>query len=283
MADIFIPMQGLPANVVCRVNEKVPLSDIDHSKARVSLRLEGLISKLSADRPAWRFVGNYRPHTKEPINEIHVSEDGDEIGWICYQSRNDKFYLTSRQIRAKLSRGRDRATNSEAKAYKYATEDMGRPTLAEEAEEAAKRVTQAMQADRSSTFSDHNIEIQKVMDMFQKYMDNNYEAGIPLLLQIGVTPESVQKLADEREQRMILNAIMLKGGNFVAIRDDVYVIRPKHNATINSYHTCTTDTLPTNIKRGIGLLKLVSDRSFLKDVGYKRNDKQYFILDEVGV
>lgn len=282
MSYSYIPMQNLPANVVCCVDADA-IKNADPDKARLAAGLEPLIRKVSVACPHLKIVGRYKEYSNFPIDSVAIFDGEENIGGVEYWDHSAKFSITSRQIRAKLERGRSRVTRKEDVAYKLITTQMQKYTLEELVDVAANKLESRMRSDRTDRIYDYRRNLSFVSSRFEEYLDKNFDKCLDLLRVMGIDGSRLDDIVEGKAQDILIENITKGDGSYVYIKDNVYAIKPKSNPSVKPYYVCNTDTLPTHIKRGIGMLKLVVERSFIKGVGYKLDDNQYFILDEVGV
>ena len=66
-------------------------------------------------------------------------------------------------------------------------------------------------------------------------------------------------------------------GSIVLIRGNEYIIQESATKVTNMF---TADTLPSHIKRGLGMLKLVDDRKLISRVGIRLGANTFFIGPE---
>jgi hypothetical protein len=278
MINDYVPMRNLPTNVVCYVRNKMP-DHFDPDKARLTPMLESLIRKVSTDRPMWKFVGNYRYSYDGGIHEVTVHDGDEQIGTVTFNGK--KFFITSRAIRASLTRGRDRSTAKEAKAYKYITEEMSKMSIAELFDKAESKIRMDMsEACEMETHEFRNMLRRVAIDNFGTFVMSCNPNTATLLSIIGIDQAQIDKMQEGAKTNAYMQTFVNGQGDYVLIKDNMYIARAKDNTSVKTHPSVyNTDTLPARLKRGVGLLKLVDKSGFIDGVGYKVDDTMYFVLD----
>ncbi len=126
-------------------------------------------------------------------------------------------------------------------------------------------------------------EIDDIFRTTREFVIENWESFAQLLVTGGVLHESrVQNVIDQRGEvatTSTLHKLYKKDvGYNVLIKGDYYYVRDRSAKTTDKH---TFDTLPDAIKRGVGLLKMVPDSTFVNGVGVRRKETSFYILGEM--
>lgn len=249
-----------------------------------------LVEALALKKPQWKFIA-LRYHTgdgKDLGYWFRVCEGREILGEIVmsYGRRDDDaFEIRNKRIQDSRERGGSAKTKDMKKAMKLVLKSFGTKTVAEQVNEALQQTAEAtwrVASDRSKTFQSLFRHMQE--HLFTHIMDN-YKELAPVAIQNGADAKVVEMLLPAYEEYQITKEIDIckasnTGAVVLTLGSEYAVTLWDHSAGGMQTHMHTTDTLPTHIKRSVGLLKLVEAKHFLKGVGVRVADTTFFIISK---
>lgn len=249
-----------------------------------------LIEALALKKPQWKFIAQryHKGDGKDLAYAFRVCEGREILGEIVmsYGRRDaDAFEIRNKRIQDSRERGGSAKTKDMKKAIKLVLKSFGTKTVAEQMNEALQQTADAtwrVASDRSGTFQSLFRHMQE--HLFTHIMDN-YKELAPIAIQNGADDKVVEKLLPAYEEYQITKEIeTCKASNMGAVvltlGSEYAVTLWDHGAGGMQTHMHTTDTLPTHIKRSVGLLKLVEVKHFLKGVGVRVADTTFFVISK---
>jgi len=247
-----------------------------------------VIDKLAPHHPLWRFeiveANNFSSNHPDVLR-IKVSEYGDMLGYIGRQWHAQQYHLfiTNDRISEKMSRSGSYKTADPDKAIAKIRKTFSRPNVKERVTKSLERAGSFLRdqtnfkarEEREVKAPIHNAATKFIMGegwpLFLAHIESwpviehtkmlkNIQERDRLKDEM-LTIESVQsKFTDKKTALVIKDAgkYVVKIGDTVQIYDD--------------------NTLPANLRGGIGLLKLVDVEHFLTDVGCRVNEEVFVVL-----
>ena len=274
-------------NVV--VSEKLQRErDIPKTDYKLFSTMNSVVEHLAPLHPMWRFEvvqAQSFSNQKPEILKIQISEYGEVLGTIARQWHGQEYHLfvTNDRISEKMARSGSYKTTNPEKAIAKIKKTFSRPSINERVAKAEK-------------LSEHIIDRQ-VMNMNRGVRDAKYAIsqaankfimgdGWPMFLaHIETLPvserDTMLKHMQEQEtytQNMLtIEAVQTKfkeKTTALIVKDaGKYVV--KIGDTVQIYDD---NTLPSNLRGGIGLLKLVDVEHFLSDIGCRVSDEVFVVL-----
>lgn len=249
-----------------------------------------LVEALALKKPQWKFIA-HRYHARDGKDSgyaFRVCEGREILGEIVmsYGWRDDDaFEIRNKRIQDSRERGGSAKTKDVKKAIKLVLKSFGTKTISEQVNEALQQTTDATRrvaSDRSETFQSLFRHMQE--HLFTHIMDN-YKELAPIAIQNGADATVVEKLLPAYEEYQITKEIKTcktsnTGAAVLTLGSEYAVTLWDHSAGNMQTHMHTTDTLPTHIKRSVGLLKLVEVKHFLKGVGVRVADTTFFVISK---
>jgi hypothetical protein len=86
---------------------------------------------------------------------------------------------------------------------------------------------------------------------------------------------TLENFKELQEDFSIVESVMKQKCLTVLIEDDKYIVRRAHSPI----HAMTSDQLSESMRRAIGMLKLVEDGQFVRDMGFRARQNLYLIVD----
>lgn len=250
--------------------------------------MNSVVEHLAPLHPMWRFEAveaQSFASQKPEVLKVKISEYGEVLGTIARQWHGQEYHLfiTNDRIGEKMLRGSAYKTTNPDKAIAKIKKTFSRPSIKERVAKAAK-------------LSEHILERQ-VSNMQRGVRDAKYAinhaantyilgAGWPMFLaHIETLPVSerdsmlkhIQEQDTYKQEMLTIEAVQTKfkeNTTALVIKDaGKYVV--KIGDTVQIYDD---NSLPANLRGGIGLLKLVDVEHFLSDIGCRVSDEVFVVL-----
>ena len=250
--------------------------------------MNSVVEKLAPLHPMWRFEVTQAQNfagQKPDVLKMEISEHGEVLGSIERRWHGQEYHMfvSNDRINEKMLRGSAYKTTNPEKAIAKIKKTFSRPSINERVDKAEKLAAHIL--DRQITNMHRNIRdakygISQAADKFIKgegwplflaHVETlSANERDPLLKHIEaqetykqemLTIEEVQnKFKDKATALVVKDAgkYVVKIGDSVQIYDD--------------------NTLPTNLRGGLGLLKLVDVEHFLSDIGCRVSNEVFVLL-----
>ena len=247
-----------------------------------------VVEKLAPLHPMWRFeiteANNFS--TLHPdVLKVQVSEYGEVLGTIARQWHGQEYhmFITNDRINANMLRGSAYKTTSPEKAIAKVKKTFSRPSINERVTKSLHRAesfllnqfTLKTREERDSKHPIHNAAMTYILGegwhLFLAHIESwpvNSRDKILKNIQDRdrlqdemLTIESVQSKFNDKKTALVIKdagKYVVKIGDTVQIYDD--------------------NSLPSNLRGGIGLLKLVDVEHFLSDIGCRVNEEVFIVL-----
>jgi len=247
-----------------------------------------VVEKLAPLHPMWRFEvteANNFSSGKPDVQIVKVSEYGDVLGHIGRQwhGSNYQLFITNDRISDKMVRGSSYKTTDPEKAIAKIRKTFSRASIKE-------RVAKSLERAESFLLNQTNLKTREerevrlpITNAAMKYIMGE---GWPLFLaHVETLPanerDNILKNVQERDRlknemltiESVQSKFMDKKTALVIKDAGKYVV--KIGDTVQIYDD---NTLPTNLRGGIGLLKLVEVEHFLTDIGCRVSDEVFVVL-----
>ena len=248
-----------------------------------------VVEKLAPLHPMWRFevveAANFSSGKPDALN-VKVSEYGDVLGsiWRQWHGSEYQLFVTNDRISDKMVRGSSYKTTDPEKAIAKIRKTFNRASIKER---VAKSETRA--ADFLANQASHKLREEREVkaSINVKAMKYVMQEGWPLFLaHVETLPanerDNILKNVQERDrlkdEMLTIESVQAKFNDkktALVIRDaGKYVV--KIGDTVQIYDD---NTLPTNLRGGIGLLKLVDVEHFLSDIGCRVNEEIIYSIN----
>lgn len=292
--DVVYAIRDVPSNVYAYIANDVKGSGIKHDdnfmykleNLYVHPRFAQLLTPVAAAHPDWHIrmrIGMWFGGRAIDGLEVYCVDarlGGDEkIGTLEYNHSTDKYAISSRSIRNDLGRGTSRKTGDISKAIRYA-ETMAPKSCGDIIYERKQKIISRMESGIYSQHHKYNQPLSTVMRLIERAIEK-----CPSLLRsmdkIPIAETSIAELETNLDEYEAVKAIKEGKGYFVTIYKGMYVVKPSDkDETVKDYWVFQSNDVPPHIRKGIGMLKLVDERSFVRGVGYKSDENDFFILRE---
>jgi len=238
--------------------------------------------------PQWRFVAPSFSRGADKmgfVSKFVVYEGKEElgiIGWDFNRSHDSVFTIQNERIRAKRQRGSQAKTKDVTKAVKTVGKMFGVKNLNERFQavlSGAYHTVHTVKHDRERVF---DRAYEGLTELLKDYLMRSWEQVCVVAKEQGADEKELAAMPGQYVEYMITKDIYeaynKNQGAVVMITGSDYAVRTvdsKNHEVINIY---STDTLPPYIKTAVGLLKLVEDDHFIKDIGVKIDSSSFFVM-----
>jgi hypothetical protein len=273
---------GMPSNVKIKVRKEW-LDDGNTPNDRglsVEFLLQNILDKFAKAHPDWQIYGRYSTHREPPVETFAVYKGDEKLGELSTSNMGRKFYVTSPAIRDGLERGSGRETKSYDKAWQL-LQTIQPETLETKLINATAEMQSSMNRFYSRTTEEHDRNMRYMIQHLSEYINTNWETLCQIAITNGMPEGTGLKIKDKREALDTIKVMVAdnyKNGVSVVLHGDVYVVSNPPQNVCKSVVYSNGDRLPDNIRRNIGLLKLTSDETFVRDVGYRYDSTKFFVL-----
>jgi hypothetical protein len=274
---------GFPTNIVMgKINNAPPLLDM----FAVGI-LGQVVVEAAIKYPMWTFTVSSIGGNKNinDVNEYYpvrvrvVRSDGTEVGKLESDSSwrsNTIVELHNTRISRAMSRGTYLRTSKPDKAIKLIKKYFTDPTPTEMMEEVNELLYMNMNH-RASEFrnvfsNNYRTYSSELMPFLIENIDEVFERNPHLSKSVDKV-----KLVDSLDNHNIANKIQhaLPAEKLtVVLRDDKYVLQRAGTPVMVK----TSDQLPAELRTSIGMLKLVENGQFVRDVGYRLNPDKFMVI-----
>jgi hypothetical protein len=228
-------------------------------------------------------------HVSKAIGEVPL-----ELGDVWVGNDLETFNITNERIQGGLQRGNERSTTKLDRAVSIFNRNFYPPTPAELLKIRALGLRNGVKEGRSKVYSTDEL-FKRFTRFLRPHIESHLEEFLELARTLGAEPAKFGKYPEQLEETTTIKdvmqhmeedkgcAVILKGADYyVSNADQVYKYRyGKDSLPAHQVHQFATGTLPTDIKRGVGMLKLLKDGTYLRGVGYRLNADTFYIQNAV--
>ena len=253
--------------------------------------LKPLIEELALKYPNWEFVESDSRMQWETGGVRYRAADGfkvmekrEELGTIRIDhwcSTGKRFWIDNFRIDAQKSRGSGFKTKHQDKAMKYVTKYFGAKDHAELVEAAQQRANDV----QGNVLRDLRREVQhkwhRLDDYAADFLMTNWGEFTSWLTQKGsaglleVANSYPEAYANYEEGKQINELINSGKAWLVKISNSDYIVKQGEQVSV-----LTSESLPTTVRRNLGMLKLVQDGQMISNVGIRVSESTYYVLGE---
>ena len=218
---------------------------------------------------------------------IYVVEDGVVVGKIgtAYRNNEDVVALHNSRINRALQRGTYIMSADTKRLLRELIKHFYKPTPQEYLLERASTVEGAMDNTSRELGRTKKRALDIAREFGTQYLLDTWDVALPAIKKAGAS-EAVDNLLDKIDHHELSTGILNKHrashGYVIAVKDDkeYFVQRANKKAPEYPFQTFTTYTLPVELKRSLGLLKVAEEGVFIRDVGYKAEKNLFYVIAE---
>lgn len=257
----------------------------DRSRYNIVANLEELIESLAHTRPKWLFVG-CDSYSSYGYSNFNVFEGNEYLGSIGVNSLRSDFKYTVDNERMDKKKTRTLRTYSLTTAnIKTAKNAVNRNFGAKNAEEQLAELDTTARAGlgslRSMRYSDCRSSVNALVEQITPLIESNPELIAEMFPDID--RKIIDTCAENKHKRdtttSVDEALRNALGVFIITRGGEYLVKDLAD-NYGASNTLTSEAIPFEIKRKLGMLKLLPVGATLQDVGYKIADDKFFIVGE---
>lgn len=281
MATISRSYCKTECNLIGRTNVIDATNAKNHLPIQTNYYLFLTLNNLTLGKPNWRFKAtDHAAYTGYyVITEFKIIEDDEVLGTVSieYKGRSEKIKVRNKRIDDKRDRGNGYFTDDPAKAELAIRKHFFRMAEDErllKAAEDAKRAIKDENRDKSWTKNRvRNSLLEKSYDFAKKHMAM-YLEEYPQLKPVHA------EYLEAREQHKVTHSVddaLDKAQAMVVVCDGTRYL----TQTGREVKTFDESDLSFDMRRKIGLLKLVQDKQMISDVGCRIDSSTFVLLPEV--
>jgi hypothetical protein len=274
--DYFYPMGGtsvvLERQKSWHTNDKEGTAVVHPSMAR-------FIDALRVKRPTWRFKSTERVYGNEgqELRNFDVYDGDEQLGRVWterhWRTAEERYCLNNHRVEASRQRGSGSFSIKVGVATKKVLDSFGVKSLNElavEAERMIHGVVSAICSDRSYKY----LHAQKrATNALADYIVDNWEQ-----LRVHAGSDGLPDLPALRDARTesgaILDAVNRNGTMLVTRGERFMVWGYKCAAKMVEF-----DALTDKQRAGLGILKLVENKTMISSIGVRVDTDKFFLLD----
>jgi hypothetical protein len=230
---------------------------------------------------ARRYI-NYAFKTDRYLSSLSVEEGANRMGAIHFFSDNKQFRFHNFRTRQVRTKG-DRSIKTTKVKQAVKTFDKYFYSVS-----PAEVITTDMQEMSKCTLLATILRsrlVDKILEVVKGNMDYviaNWESIGGAMEAAGVLhPTKMEEIRQQKGEAAtttdLANTYSANVGYNVLLHGGYYYVNDRRTQLTERYER---DALPDNIKRGVGLLKMVPDDTFIAGVGVRRRDYSFYVLGE---
>ena len=257
----------------------------DSSAYKVTANLEELIDTLAHTRPKWFFVG-CNSHGSLGFINFNVFEGDEYLGSVGVDSGRSDFRYVINNARMDRKKTRTHLTHSLTtrdikKAKKEINKNFGPKSAEEQLAELDTTARAGLGSLSASRYSDYRLAFNTLVQLITPAIEKQPELFAAMCPEIDskVLEDCVEHKHKTDTTKSVNEALRNALGVFIITRGGEYLVKDLA-ATDGVSNTLTSEAIPFEIKRKLGMLKLLPVGATLQDVGYKIADDKFFIVGE---
>ena len=251
----------------------------------LNMKLAPLAYEAAKKFPKWVFMGvpQWGYDDRLEVAKLSVYENREKIGTLSINTTRTgaKYVIESDRITMARKRGDGAQTGDIKKALKLMAKTFGSKTIEEKSRAAYDKLASALGSSHTAKQMDYNNAVSALLRRLKVYALENFEVTAAAAIAAGGDAKQINGIPETRDDcdtvATVYNALHNKHGRFVMLNGSDYIVTKSIDFEPEIH---STDTLPTQIKLSIGLLKLIEDNNFMRDVGFRLNATTFYVLAE---
>ena len=276
--DYFYPMGG--TSVVLEF-QKSWHSYGKEGSAVVHPTMARFIDALRVKRPTWRFKSTERVYDveRQELRNFDVYDGDEQLGRVWterhWRTGEDRYCLNNHRIEAAKQRGHGSFSTKVAVATKKVLDSFGVKSLKEQAVDAHK----VMHGVVSGIASEHSYKFsmahRKATSALDTYIVDNWEQ---LRAHAGNAGHAdLPALRDTRnESSAVLDTFTRSGGTMLVTCGERFLVWRSNDTEAK---LVGFDALTDKQRAGLGILKLVENKTLISSIGVRVDTDKFFLLD----
>ena len=258
----------------------------------IAKSLKPFIIEAATKFPAWTFVGvrGYRDNGNLTYFRAFKVFDGrEELGAISYTfNRNNDvvLWLENERIANKRERGSEMKTKDTKKALRAMQSFFGAKTIYEKLKDASEACASSMYYTQIHNRNDFMRGYHDFAVSLKDYIFENWETYKQIALSHGAKAQELNQLTDTFENFKVMESVwepaQKRDGVFVIPHGIGYAVLTPATGTTSEPTTqiLKSEDLPEWMRLGLGMLKLVEPKQFVRDIGYKIDAESFFLINK---
>lgn len=246
-----------------------------------------LILELAKKQPHWQFIsddytsaGQGRRFTRFVV--YHNRKSLGRLGMDYRQNTGNVFHIKNTRISKDMTRSGAKTTKDLNKAIKIVIKNFRVDTSSEALETTLEDVREHLFRQRSRVQSEFDEFYRRILWKLQpEIMSNWQETYRDLAIRNGVDSSTVESIegafAKNKLSLEVRRCEAINSGAVVLIRGNEYIVSDGLQST-SRMQLHTTDTLPSGMKRAVGLLKLAPENEIISGVGVKVRENVFYVM-----
>jgi hypothetical protein len=236
--------------------------------------------------PAWQFVVTQIHMEGRDANRkvyptwITVSEKGVSRGRISirhpWRSYSEDLVFENPRIYSAMERVGHKTTTKPKVAVQIIKQYFTDPPMTEQIKEAARSMRVEASQRKAMFKATRDSEYMKFASVVQSYVEENLLEIAKQVPAVGTNfnvPAYLNLVEDAKISASVIDA-PTNSTLTVMLHDDKYVL---HRSNMPIY-ALTSEHLPTQVRTAVGLLKLIEDGQFVRDVGYRYKANKFLVV-----
>jgi hypothetical protein len=258
--------------------------------------LEGTLLQLSLRHPGWKFVGTRIQNNVATTFEVY--EGGEYLGsvFLDYRGYKSAIGVTNNKIEREVQRGNSLRTSDPKRAIKIVEKFFAPRTIGEIAANTVRLARDVISTSLGQKRRDltnllgAGIDRPSIATTLLSYAINNIEQFKPIMVEAGHKEGIIDELPNALDAVGavvgINNANTAGKGYVIAIRGNDYIaMHPTpqnlaHTVDLPKYRLETSESLRPDVRRNLGMLKLLSVGQCICSVGVRLSDTQFYVMCE---
>lgn len=289
MTQVCFTDPGFPTNIV--ISDK--LVQWRNNSFGIQEVVFGVISsqvipELARMFPAWQFtVTQIHMEGRDANRKVYpmhvaVTEKGAERGQISidfpWRSYAETLVLRNQRIQRAMERKGYKTTTKPDVAIQIVKQYFTDPPVTEAIGIVYKQAFSQAYAQKAEFKATRDLQFMKLATMVQSYVEENLleiAEQVPAVNANFNVPAYLNIVEDAEISASVMD-VPRSSTLTVMLHDDKYVLQ-RNNMPI---YALTSEHLPEQVRTAVGLLKLIEDGQFVRDVGYRYKADQFLVVYE---
>lgn len=244
--------------------------------------LSTLLNRLLIERPLWEFRVE-QPYYGDGAQIIAIYQDGEGLGSVQWgwAGGSNKYIVSNERISNQRQRGKGYSTKDIDKAVLKVKKMFSQASLAEKIDKASETLDSAMGSVNHNKFYElRNTENAVRKHMLDYVQTVGWGAFVAHMEKTDVvvtnTIGKLKKLEQEADHMKAISDTVQNGKALLVVREgSVYIVKSKEGLK-----TYNDSDLPDHMRLKLGMLKLIEDKQYVTDVGFRANSDVFAVLNE---
>ena len=253
-------------------------------EVKLATYLKPILDALLIDKPLWTFqLGGRLYRDSDVLRTIHILNDGETLGYVRRGrvGSEEKYLVGNERIDKQMQRRSYYSTSDVSKAIAKIKKTFSSQTTAEILEKAESAASEAMYETRQKKWYEYTHIKSQVDKAAVAFI---HGAGRQMFLEYAQVhePKVAEQLekgseihAEYKHMEDIGKALEISKALVVTQKGSVYNV--KSGTNIVRY---TDADMPEFMKPKLGMLKLVEDRTYVTNCGFRVSDNTFVVVNE---